>query len=59
MVHLLQQPHFQENLRIQQQVVNWDAISEVEPECGLAETPCPDSDVTKWLGLQVKNPDAP
>ena len=55
MVELLKQPQIQYQLRIQQEVVNWDAINEVERECGLPETPCPESDVTKRLGLEKKN----
>ena len=51
MVRLLQQPHIQDTLRIQQHVVNWDAVNEIERECGLPETPCPQSDVTRRLGL--------
>jgi hypothetical protein len=51
-VGLLKMPHIQETLRVQGQVVNWDAINEVERECGLPETPCPESDVTLRLGLK-------
>lgn len=55
MVNLLKQSHIQEQLRIQSQVVNWDAVNEVERECGLPETPCPESDVTLRLGLEEKH----
>jgi hypothetical protein len=54
MVNLLTLPHVHESLRIQGQVVNWDAINDVERKCGLPETPCPDSDVTLRLGLENK-----
>lgn len=51
MVKLLQQPHVQEQLLFQEQMVNWDAVNDMERQCGLPETPCPDSPVTKRLGL--------
>jgi len=51
MVGLLLLPHIQDTLRLQQQVVNWDEINAIERECGLPETPCPDTDVTLRLGL--------
>jgi len=49
MVDLLKLPHVQESLRIQKKVINWDEINEMERACGLPETPCPDSDVTRHL----------
>jgi hypothetical protein len=57
MVDLLKKPHFQQQLRIQAQVVNWDVINDVERQCGLPLTPCPDSDVTKHLGLDDETTD--
>ena len=56
LVDMLKLPHVHEHLRIQGQVINWDAINEIERECGLPETPCPDSDVTLRLGLKPKSP---
>jgi hypothetical protein len=56
MVRLLLQPHIQASLRVQRQVVNWDAVNEVERECGLPETPCPETDVTRRLGLKKSEP---
>jgi hypothetical protein len=50
-VKLLQQPHVQNQLLFQEQMVNWDAVNDMERQCGLPETPCPDSPVTKRLGL--------
>jgi hypothetical protein len=55
MVELLKTPGMQQQLLIQQKVVNWDAINEVERECGLPVTPCPDSPVLKPLGLEKKD----
>jgi hypothetical protein len=55
MVNMLKLPHVHESLRIQGQVVNWDAINEIERECGLPETPCPETDVTMRLGLKPKS----
>ncbi len=51
LVNLFTLPHIQDALRVQGQVVNWDAINEIERACGLPETKCPDSDVTLRLGL--------
>ena len=50
MVKLLEMPHVQNGLRIEQKVVNWDDINAVERECGLPETPCPNTDVTVRRG---------
>jgi hypothetical protein len=45
----------QQQLLIQRKVVNWDAINEVERECGLPVAPRPDSPVLKPLGLEKKD----
>ena len=55
MVNLLKTPGMQQQLLIEQKVVNWDAINEVERECGLPITPCPDSPILKYLGLEKKD----
>jgi hypothetical protein len=55
-VDLLKLPHVHESLRMQQKVINWDAINEMERACGLPETPCPNSDVTLPLGKSGNRP---
>lgn len=57
MVKLLTSPGTHESLRIQGQVINWDAVNEIERECGMPLTPCPDSDVTLHLGLKEGSSD--
>jgi hypothetical protein len=52
MVKLLQQPHVQQSLLDQGQKVNWDAVNDLERQCGLPQTPCPDSIATQRLGLK-------
>jgi len=52
MVKLLQQPHVHESLIMQGQKVNWDAVNDLERQCGLSQTPCPDSIATQKLGLK-------
>jgi hypothetical protein len=52
MVKLLQQPHVQDSLVSQEQVVNWDAVNDIERQCGLPLTPCPNSLSTQKLGLK-------
>ena len=52
MVKLLQQPHVQNSLLVQEKVVNWDAVNDVERQCGLPLTPCPESFTTQKLGLK-------
>ena len=52
MVKLLSAPAVHDSLRIQGQVINWDVINDIERECGMPLTPCPDSDVTVRLGLK-------
>ena len=52
MVNLWLQPHIQRSLIIQGQVVNWDLVNDVEHQCGLPLTPCPDSPATQKLGLK-------
>jgi hypothetical protein len=52
MVKLLQQPHVHESLIMQGQKVNWDAVNDMERQCGLPQTPCPDSIATQKLGLK-------
>jgi hypothetical protein len=54
LVKLLQQPHIQNDLIIQEQKVNWDAINDIERQCGLPQTPCPDSLATQRCGLTEK-----
>jgi hypothetical protein len=51
MLQLLTSPVVHDQLRIQGEVINWDAVNDIERECGMPETPCPDSDVTLRLGL--------
>jgi hypothetical protein len=51
MVKLLQQPHVHESLIMQGQSVNWDVVNDMERQCGLPKTPCPDSVATQKLGL--------
>jgi len=52
MVKLWQQPHVQDSLLAQKQVVNWDVVNDVERQCGLPLTPCPNSIATQKLGLK-------
>jgi hypothetical protein len=52
MVKLLQQPHVHESLIMQGQKVNWDVLNDMERQCGLPQTPCPDSIATQKLGLK-------
>jgi hypothetical protein len=52
MVQLLQQPHVQQSLIVQGQKVNWDVVNDIERQCGLPETPCPNSIATQKLGLR-------
>jgi hypothetical protein len=50
-VKTFQLPHIQESLLIQGQKVNWDAINDMERQCGLPQTPCPNSLATQRCGL--------
>jgi len=50
-VKFLTSPGGEQSLLIQQQVVNWDFINDIERECGLPLTPCPNSVVYRHLGL--------
>ena len=52
MVKLLQQPHVHDSLVMQEQVVNWDVVNDIERQCGLPQTPCPNSVATQKLGLR-------
>jgi hypothetical protein len=52
MLKLLQSPAVHQSLRVSEQVINWDALNEIERECGMPLTPCPESDVTQRLGLK-------
>lgn len=52
MVKLLQQRHVHDSLVVQEQVVNWDVVNDIERQCGLPLTPCPDSIATQKLGLK-------
>jgi hypothetical protein len=52
MVKMLQQPHVHDSLLLQEQVVNWDVLNDMERQCGLPQTPCPDSIATQKLGLK-------
>ena len=52
MTKMLTSPVVHESLRIQEQVINWDAFNAIEGECGVPLTPCPNSDVTLHLGLK-------
>src|SRR5580704_9579876 len=52
MVQLLQQPHVHESLLMQGQKINWDMVNDIERQCGLPQTPCPDSAATQKLGLK-------
>ena len=52
MMTMLTSPGVHDSLRMQGQVINWDAINEIERECGMPLTPCPNSDVTRHLGLK-------
>ena len=54
MVELLKTPGMQQQLRIQAKVVNWDAVNDVERECGLPVTPMPDCEVFEHGGLIEK-----
>jgi hypothetical protein len=51
MVGLFQQPHIQQSLIVQEQMVNWDVINDMERQCGLTLTPCPASIATQRRGL--------
>ena len=52
MVKLLQQPHVHDSLLAQEQVVNWDVVNDIERQCGLPQTPCPNSIATQRDGLK-------
>jgi len=51
-VEWLLNPIAEKQLLFQQKVVNWDVINDMERQCGLPETPCPDSPVLKRDGLK-------
>lgn len=51
LVELLQSPATEQQLLIQQKVFNWDVIMDMERQCGLPETPCPNSPVFRREGL--------
>lgn len=52
MVKLLQQSYVHESLIMQGQKFNWDVINDMERQCGLPQTPCPNSIATQRLGLE-------
>jgi len=52
MVRLLQDPQVHASLLAQGQKVNWDVVNDMERQCGLPLTPCPDSIATQRLGLK-------
>jgi hypothetical protein len=52
LVRMLQLPHIQNDLMNQGQKVNWDVINDVERQCGLPLTPCPNSIATQRCGLK-------
>ena len=54
-VKLLQQPHVHDSLIMQDQKVDWDVINDMERQCGLPHTPCPDSIATQRLGLKKQD----
>jgi hypothetical protein len=51
-VKMFQQPHVHESMMMQGQKLNWDMINDMERQCGLAQTPCPNSIATQKLGLK-------
>jgi len=53
-VKMFQQPHVHESLILQEQKVNWDVINDMERQCGLPQTPCPNSIATQRCGLTEK-----
>jgi hypothetical protein len=53
-VKLLQQPHIQSDLLNQEKKVNWDVVNDIERQCGLPQTPCPNSLATQRFGLTHK-----
>lgn len=52
LVRLLQTPFAQNGLMIEGKKINWDVINDMERQCGLPQTPCPDSVATQRLGLK-------
>lgn len=51
-VKLLQTPFAQNGLISEGKKINWDVINDMERQCGLPLTPCPDSVATQKLGLK-------
>jgi hypothetical protein len=53
LVEWLLNPIAEQQFLLQQKVLNWDVINDMERQCGLPETPCPDSPVFRRDGLNT------
>lgn len=56
-VKFLLSPGMQQQRLTQQEVINWDVINDIERQCGLPPTPCPDHVTTQHLGLDEYAPE--